>query len=318
MRRLLWYAAPVVALALVAGSGPAYAETPSPTPTPQCDKPRAFNLEVQPERVAAGDTVTITGLYRDLCLGEASQPEQTIALRAGTAQDTHLLEVARTTADTSGHFAFQYVVGESMQFQAEHVDGQQLSIRRNVAVDRVSGSCAGVVSLVPLSGHLGEAVHGLGNAPSLEGDFSDTGTVTIMIRRRNTTTFVEHERTKVPWDAGGHFYFGLTLDDDYALYAVTKRCDSPPVLARVQPSISGPASVRRGTPTTLRVTGLADAPVQVWFRQRGESTFVARRWGRTDATGTYVTSYRPDDDYRYYALVGNDRRQSNIGLTHAT
>lgn len=180
---------------------------------------------------------------------------------------------------------------------------------QDVTVDRTGGSCAGVVTLTaPSVAHLGDNV-------LLTGQRSDTSTVTIKIRQRDHATYTAVP-TSAP-DGSGAFSGRYRADDDYAAFAASQRCDSPVLTVPIRPRISGPATARRGSSVTLTVTGLPGAPVVVYFHRAGTTGFVKRRVTSLSKFGGYSTSYLADADYRYYAVVGNDRRVSNVALTQA-
>jgi hypothetical protein len=85
--------------------------------------------------------------------------------------------------------------------------------------------------------------------------------------------------------------------------------------ASARPGVEGPASVARGAVVQLTVRAQAGLRVELLFRRRGASEYVVRRYGTTDSHGTYATSYRADDDYRYFARAGTNRLPSALHLT---
>lgn len=187
-----------------------------------------------------------------------------------------------------------------------------------------TGACAGKVTLqqprpVELYGH---AVVG-GQAPELDpadNPNPDTATVTIKIRKRNTSAYVEVGRIysrNLPADGRGGFAYDLgALRDDHAVMASTKDCDSNIVIAKIKPTVTGPVRVRRGSRVTLTVRGVPNAPVKIAFHRAGVAEdYVVRRTGMTDDTGFYRATYIANVDQSYYALVSNGQRRSAVGAT---
>jgi hypothetical protein len=78
-------------------------------------------------------------------------------------------------------------------------------------------------------------------------------------------------------------------------------------------SIAGPALADPMQPTALTGQSSDTGTVTILFRKRGQTQFIARRRLQTDSSGRYATSFRPDDDYRYYAATA--RCDSPAGLT---
>jgi hypothetical protein len=68
--------------------------------------------------------------------------------------------------------------------------------------------------------------------------------------------------------------------------------------------VGGPALVVSGAAVDLTGRVMPNAPVQIWFRQRGQHEFVARRQLAASGDGSFVTSYVANDDYRWYATSG--------------
>lgn len=299
-------------LVSLAPAAQAAAPTPSPSASPPCAAPQARYFGFTPKTLAAGDLVHVTGSIKDACV--SSQPSETFTVYAQRAQDAAPVAVARTTSDSNGQFAVDLVVNETETLSVKRdATNDELSYPDPqagppvVQVDRVSGSCAGVVALTaPPVVHLGDSV-------LLTGQRSDTSTVTIKARQRARTTFTSLA-TAGP-DANGRFTARYQANDDYAVYAAGQRCDSPATVVQIKPTISGPVTVRRGTSVPLSVTGLPTAPVAVYFHKAGSTGYVKRRLSSLGKTGVYTTTYVADADYRYYAVVGNDHRVSNFGLT---
>ncbi len=69
-----------------------------------------------------------------------------------------------------------------------------------------------------------------------------------------------------------------------------------------RPTVTGPALVPAGSVVSPAGTARAGAAVQVWFRRRGDVSFVKRRDLVADAAGRWRTAYVAADDYRYYAV----------------
>jgi hypothetical protein len=303
-------AAVAVALSAVAAP-PAVAATPTPTPS-SCTLPKTQSFDVTPTRVASGDSVQVTVQVADLC--ESTQPSHTITVYSQRPQDAAPMEVARTTTDSNGRAAVPVVVTESTALSARS-DGNTLGSPSTgtttvaVTVDRTSGSCANALTLSA------PATAPTGSGAEVTGTATDTGTVNILFRKRGQAAF--QVRRVVTPAADRTFRTGFVADDDYRLYAASSLCDSPPVLVQAKPTIGGPNSVRKGSAVTLLVRAPAGFPVKIYFRRAGATSFQLGRMGTVPGNGRYVTTYAATADYRYYAVTGNDRRQSNIGLTQA-
>ena len=61
-------------------------------------------------------------------------------------------------------------------------------------------------------------------------------------------------------------------------------------------------TVPAGSVVSPAGTARAGAAVEVWFRRRGDVSFVKRRDLVADAAGRWRTAYVAADDYRYYAV----------------
>lgn len=296
----------IAATASLAGSGSAGAATPSPSPS--CSStPNGFFVTASTHRVESGQSVTLTITYQQC--GGGPEHHFTISARP-LGQSSPITTIGQVTTPageytsasltTTPDHSTTYLVTEDGQVYSQPPS-------QDVTVDRTGGSCAGVVTLTaPSAVHLDQDV-------LLTGQRTDTSTVTVKIRQRARTTYAALP-TSAP-DGNGRFAAQYRADDDYAVYAAGDRCDSPAVVVPIRTTITGPATARRGSSVALTVTGLPGAPVAVYFHKAGTTGFVRRRATSLSKTGTYTTSYLATSDYRYYAVVGNDHRVSNGGLT---
>lgn len=304
---------PIVTLA-VPGPGAALAATASPSPSPSqspCLTPDEFSMNVSPSSpssASSGDPVSVSASYMtELCRNQP-QPARTVTLYARYPDGTQAV-VDSGQSDSKGSITFVehptitsiYSVKFDNQGPFSH-DGYN-----KVTITRTTGSCAGAVSLAA------PAALRVGTLVPVTGSTSETGTVTIAFRKRGQSAF-QIRRTLTP-KPDGTFSTSFLAIDDYRLYASTSRCDSPPLLVQAQPVMSGPATVRRGSPVTLLVRAPQGVPVKVYFHRAGTSGYTARRTGSTDSSGRYATTYLADADYRYYAITGPGTRSSNNGLT---
>jgi hypothetical protein len=103
----------------------------------------------------------------------------------------------------------------------------------------------------------------------------------------------------------------LTSTTDTPCFHTQPRCLAPQqtwsaTVEVVEPcQLSGPQVSVAGATVDLTGRVMPNAPVQVWFRQRGQQDFVARRQITAGADGSFVTSYAANDDYRWYATSGD-------------
>ncbi len=146
----------------------------------------------------------------------------------------------------------------------------------------------------------------------LTGRFTPGATVRVAFRPYGGSAFTT--RRTLTADAYGFVQTSYRAVVDQRWYATGDGCTSAAGLTRVTPTVSGPATVRRGASVPVVVRGPAGAAVQMWFRSAG-GAYALRRSGRLDAAGTYRTSYVADADQRYYAVTGPDRRVSPPALT---
>lgn len=308
--------------------GAAAAQTPAPaqmSPSPSaspCGKPTvrvddAFT--VSPRRVASGETVTVEATVRgtyDLCHEPRESHEfRLLAREQGQAE---YAEIDRRTVDTVNGRGYTYRTQPVTTTQYRlSIDGRPAAATDSTAtpadgtgspdtvvVDRTAGACAGALSLtapalVPVGGQV--VVNGRG---------SDTSTVSIAFRKRGQTGYTIR-RTLTPSGPDNTFSTSYTADDDYRLYALTGRCESPSVLVQAAPTVSGPPTARRDSTVTLSVRAAAGQAVQIAFRRQGQSAFQVRRTGTADARGLFTTTYVADTDYRY-------RAQERLGQTSST
>ncbi|MCA1712088.1 MAG: hypothetical protein LC789_10825 [Actinobacteria bacterium] len=266
-------------------------------------------MSVQPTSIAPGDTATVTIQdRREPCYGsEPSHHETLLARLAGS--NGEYTAVAEGDTDPQGVASFTVAPSTSTEYtfnNAPRFNGDYAR-KATLVVNRYSGSCAGVLTLT------GPGTVSTGSAARLEGTAPDTSTVNILFRKRGQTSF--QVRRSITARADRTFSVAYVADDDYRLYASGARCDSPPVLVQAAPLISGPAAAAKGTRVMLLVRAPAGLPVKVYLHRAGTVGYQLARTGTVDSSGRYTTAYRATADYRYYAVVGNDRRQSSTGLT---
>lgn len=151
-----------------------------------------------------------------------------------------------------------------------------------------------------------------GSPVPLSGRVAPGAGVQIWFRQRGATDFVVRRTLTAASD--GTFTALYAAYDDYRWYATAGACTTPPGVTRVTPTVSGPATSRRGSTVMLVVRGPAGAAAQVWMRPPG-GAFSLRRSGTLDRAGTYRTSYVATSDQRYYAVTGPDRRVTSAVLT---
>lgn len=75
-------------------------------------------------------------------------------------------------------------------------------------------------------------------------------------------------------------------------------------LAALRPPVAtayGPTYAHLGSTVVIDGTAPPGSTVAVWFHRRNSSGYVQRRLLKTGKTGVWSTTYKPDDDYRYYA-----------------
>lgn len=269
--------------------------TPTPAPSP-CTKPTYEAWSVSPERAAAGDPVTVSGARQDLCM--ASEPPHDIRLLARPQGAESFQEVARATTGSDGRFSITQRPTTTTTYQVT-LDGRPMNNfgstgPNTVVIDRVSGSCRNALTL-----YAGTSVS-VGSPVLVNGNSSDTSTVSISFRKRGQTAFSVRRQAE-PAGQQGVFNVYFTADDDYRLYASKQRCDSQPILVTAAPVITGPATVRKGSTVTLAVRATPGMPLAVAFRRSGQTTFAVRRTGTADSRGVYSTTYKADADYQYYA-----------------
>ncbi|MDX6210295.1 MAG: hypothetical protein QOE24_2686 [Frankiales bacterium] len=77
-------------------------------------------------------------------------------------------------------------------------------------------------------------------------------------------------------------------------------------------SIAGSTSLTAayGTPVTITGEAPAGSTVAVFFHRANVAGYVQRRTLQADSNGVFVTSFAPNDDYRYYAQVGTKKSAS--------
>ena len=245
---------------------------------------------------------------REPCYGSEPSHHETLLARAAGSNGEYAA-VAEGNTDPQGVTTFTVAPSVSTEYTFDNAPrfNGDYARKATLAVNRYSGSCAGVLTLS------GPGTVVTGAAARLEGTAPDTATVNILFRKRGQTAF--QVRRAITPRADRTFSVAYIADDDYRLYASGSRCDSPSVLVQATPVITGPASVAKGSTVALLVRAPAGLPVKVYLHRAGTVGYQLARAGTVDSSGRYTATYRATADYRYYSVVGNDRRQSNIGLT---
>ncbi len=313
---LVLLAASATASAVAVPLAAAQEVTPEPTssqpaPSPSaCTRPIYEAWSVAPDRAAAGDPVTVSGARRDLCL--SSEPPHDIRLLARPQGAAAFVQVAQTTTGSNGGFSLPQRPTLTTTYRVT-LDGREMNNyptnSDSVVVDRLSGSCANALTLYA------PGTVTVGTPVLVNGNSSDTSTISISFRKRGQTAFSVRRQAE-PAGQQGVFNVYFTADDDYRLYASDERCDSQPILVTAAPVITGPATVRTGSTVTLTVRATPGVPFAIAFRRAGETTFVVRRTGTAASNGTYTTSYKADADYQYYAAE-RPGQQSERRITQA-
>jgi hypothetical protein len=110
-------------------------------------------------------------------------------------------------------------------------------------------------------------------------------------------------------DAAGQTVVYYLDDNTNTLHSLTASAD--PV------TISGSASFTAQYASAVSISGRAPAgaTVAVFFHRAGVPGYVQRRTLQADSNGVFVTSFAPNDDYRYYAQVGT---KQSVGVLEQT
>ena len=151
-----------------------------------------------------------------------------------------------------------------------------------------------------------------GETVVLRGRVEPGAEVTILFRDLGSDEWTARRRLTAASD--GSFEASYRGINDQEWFAIAGGCRTTIGHTRIQPTVSGPSSVRRYATVPVVVRGPAGQPVQLYTRRLG-GQFRLARTGRLDAYGTYRTSYVADVDHRYYAVTGPDRRQTSYALT---
>lgn len=279
----------------------------APPSGPPCGAPDMYSVQPDRSHVLAGDSVHLTVSIRTRpCYGMESGPHDfTVVGRKPGQTSSYPYEVvgqgqtdeygqAQVTAWPTRDTVYGFAYSASAQ--------GPLGL---VTVDRTAGTCAGkVTNTAPAAVAVGTTTRVSGRAPA-------GYDITLFLRRHGQTAFTPHAVTA---NSAGTWTTTLRADDDYRYYASTSACDSPPGLLIVRPTITGPATARKGSPVTLTAHAPAGKAVGVYFRPAG-GTFVLRRTGQATSSGIFLVTYRPDRDYRYYAVTTADGRTTTPGLT---
>ena len=135
--------------------------------------------------------------------------------------------------------------------------------------------------------------------------------VAVWFSRRGEGSF--SRRREGVMGADGTFRTSYVAADTYTLFAtsgkqsstrVTTRASTlppmrPPTVTPVR--LTAPSAVNIGAQVKIEVGGAPGAPVQVWFRRRGNVVWSQLREGRFDAAGIYRTDYVGNEDHDYWA-----------------
>ncbi|MCU1692560.1 MAG: hypothetical protein JWM64_1651 [Frankiales bacterium] len=287
--------------------GPGFSLTVDIVPAPACAQPDAVGLSASPAQVAPGDLVTLDVAYRQPCGQPQEHALRVTALQTDLQRELGTLTTRAASVDTAS-------TTDTPTVTTEYRAGGATA---RVEVAGYVGSCAGAVALT------GPATARPGATVPLQGRAAPGERVEVLFRRTGTgTPFVPGwvVRRTLTAGADGSFRTSYAAAGDEDVYASAGRCSSRPTTVRVLPTVSGPATVRRGTTVSLTVRGPAAAPVRVLFHAAGTSGYTVRRTGTLDARGTLRVTYRADVDQRWYAVVGGGAtaRTSPAGLTRTT
>ena len=99
-------------------------------------------------------------------------------------------------------------------------------------------------------------------------------------------------------DAAGQTQVYYVNDNTNTLHSLSATAD--PVTVEGSASLTAPYA----SPVTITGRAPAGATVGIFFHRANVPGYVQRRTLQADSNGIYVTSFAPNDDYRYYAQVG--------------
>lgn len=154
-----------------------------------------------------------------------------------------------------------------------------------------------------------------GTTVALRGLARPGARVDVFFRASGTTTFVDRRDLRA--SSSGAWATTYTATRDHAVFAATAEGRSATRITQaVYATISGPASVRRGSTVTLTGTARPGARVGVYFRPAGTTAYVPRRSLTASAAGTFRTSYVAEVSQAYYAVANGVR--SPIRVTDVT
>jgi hypothetical protein len=102
-------------------------------------------------------------------------------------------------------------------------------------------------------------------------------------------------------DASGQTEIYYVNSNSNTLHLLAATAD--PVTVEGSPSLTA----QYGTPVTITGRAPAGSTVAVFFHRANVAGYVQRRTLQADGNGVFVTSFRPNDDYRYYAQVGGKK-----------
>jgi hypothetical protein len=283
--------------------------SPRPGEYGPCTGPDAIAADVFPRTVVAGERGVVDVWFRDgaVCDYTHAQPVRHLELyeRTGTDRARRLVGSADTNefhfvtfpVQPAATVTYSFVVG------TRDSDVDQSLNYRPVSINLVR--CDLALASPPTVG--------VGSAVTVTGQASGDSGVDVWFRRRGESGFIQ--RRTLSSDQDGNFVFSYTADDDYQYYATSANCTSPVALTATRPTLTGPASVKRNARVTITITAGRSVPIKVYMHKRGTTGYQLARTGTTGTPGQYVTAYRADTDYRYYAVTGPGTRQTNPVLT---
>ncbi len=158
----------------------------------------------------------------------------------------------------------------------------------------------------------GPAFARFGSTVTLTGQAAPNAGVTVWLLRRGTAKYVGHAVTAT---STGAWTFRYRAADDYWYSSSTGGMTSPAGRTRIEPYLTGPATVRRGSTVTITGTGRPQTTLTVFMHRRYTTGYYANAKVTVTGSGTWQTRYAANDDYRYYVVDNITKRVSNYGLT---
>ncbi len=158
----------------------------------------------------------------------------------------------------------------------------------------------------------GPAFTRYGSTVTITGHAAPGAPVRVWLLRRGAANYLPHDVTAT---GAGLWTFRFIAADDYFYSATTGGMTSPPGRTRIDPFLSGPATVRRNGTVTITGTGRPQTTLTVYLHRQFSTGYYANAKVTVTGSGTWQTRYAANDDYRYYAVDNITKRVSNYGLT---